>query len=340
MPLVNAKCTNCGANLTVDKSKDAAICQYCGSAFIVEKAINNYNITNTINAGVVNIYNTTSDFEIVGGVLVRYNGESLDPVIPSNVIKIGHDAFRGTMIRSVVIPESVVEIAEKAFANCSYLKKVKIPSRVRKINHVFWDSKGIEEVELPEGMEEIGDYAFFGCKNLKIINIPKSVRKIGNESFSGCESLEEIILPQNVSEIEYNAFAGCKKLSKINIPRRVRYLSSAFIRCESLKEVFIPSDELQIFSGFAESGVRKIVFSDNLKKLTGEFGSCHKLKEVVIPAKVIKSIPFYSFREMFLYTPFWENYTREHRLCPYCGKKLNLFGKCSVCGKPKYVKYN
>lgn len=52
MPLVNAKCTNCGGTLTVDASKDAAICDFCGSPFIVEKAIQNYNyhITNNITA--------------------------------------------------------------------------------------------------------------------------------------------------------------------------------------------------------------------------------------------------------------------------------------------------
>ena len=52
MPLVNAKCTNCGANLSIDSVKDAAICQHCGSAFIVENAINNYNIASVnISAG-------------------------------------------------------------------------------------------------------------------------------------------------------------------------------------------------------------------------------------------------------------------------------------------------
>lgn len=63
MPLVNAKCTNCGANLKVDNTKGAAICEYCGSAYIVEKAINNYNITNnnTIHADIVNIYETTKN---------------------------------------------------------------------------------------------------------------------------------------------------------------------------------------------------------------------------------------------------------------------------------------
>ena len=43
--LVNAKCPNCGANIEVDKDKEAGICKYCGSAFITEKAINNYNIS-------------------------------------------------------------------------------------------------------------------------------------------------------------------------------------------------------------------------------------------------------------------------------------------------------
>ena len=37
MPLVNAKCTNCGGTLQVDAAKEAAVCPFCGSAFIVEK---------------------------------------------------------------------------------------------------------------------------------------------------------------------------------------------------------------------------------------------------------------------------------------------------------------
>lgn len=63
MPIVQAKCTNCGASLKVDNTKDAAICEFCGSAYIVEKAINNYDITNhnIINADVVNIYNSNSN---------------------------------------------------------------------------------------------------------------------------------------------------------------------------------------------------------------------------------------------------------------------------------------
>lgn len=55
MPLVNARCTNCDANLTVDRSKEAAVCEHCGSAFIVEKAINNYITNNSFAGATINI---------------------------------------------------------------------------------------------------------------------------------------------------------------------------------------------------------------------------------------------------------------------------------------------
>lgn len=55
MPLVPAKCTMCGALLKIESNKEAAVCQYCGNAFIVEKAINHYNTYNSI------VNNVTAD---------------------------------------------------------------------------------------------------------------------------------------------------------------------------------------------------------------------------------------------------------------------------------------
>lgn len=45
MTLVPAKCTQCGAVLEVNNDADAAICKYCGTPFIVEKAITHFNNT-------------------------------------------------------------------------------------------------------------------------------------------------------------------------------------------------------------------------------------------------------------------------------------------------------
>lgn len=62
MGMVAAKCTQCGANIEVDDTKEAGICKYCGTAFITEKAIANYNtyITNNNNFAGANI-------NVVGG---------------------------------------------------------------------------------------------------------------------------------------------------------------------------------------------------------------------------------------------------------------------------------
>ena len=60
MPLAQAKCKNCGAVLEVDTSMETAVCPYCGTPYIVEKTIKNYNanfnITNQIRTDTVNIY--------------------------------------------------------------------------------------------------------------------------------------------------------------------------------------------------------------------------------------------------------------------------------------------
>ncbi len=52
--LVEAKCTNCGANLQVDDRQKAAICPFCNSAYIVEKAIQNFLINMNGNLNVQN----------------------------------------------------------------------------------------------------------------------------------------------------------------------------------------------------------------------------------------------------------------------------------------------
>lgn len=60
MPLVPAKCPECGGNVVVDNEKDAWICEFCKAPFIVEKAINHFNTINNITN------NITADKVIIG----------------------------------------------------------------------------------------------------------------------------------------------------------------------------------------------------------------------------------------------------------------------------------
>lgn len=59
MALIAAKCTQCGANITIDDAKEAGICSHCGTAFITEKAISLYQTVNNfnINNATINIIN-------------------------------------------------------------------------------------------------------------------------------------------------------------------------------------------------------------------------------------------------------------------------------------------
>lgn len=134
MPFVQAKCPNCGVMLAVDDSKKAAICQFCGDAFVVEEAVNNYityNVTNnTTNnnfseGSVVNIYESkNNDFVIEAGVLKEYRGADVDVVIPNNVTEIGRECFCGKKIKSITIPESVTKIGKVAFKCCENISNV------------------------------------------------------------------------------------------------------------------------------------------------------------------------------------------------------------------------
>ncbi len=60
--LVPALCPKCGGILQVEDSQEAAVCQYCSTPFIAEKAINNY-----ITQQNTYIQNASNAYKITGG---------------------------------------------------------------------------------------------------------------------------------------------------------------------------------------------------------------------------------------------------------------------------------
>ncbi|MEY8338202.1 tetratricopeptide repeat protein [Lachnospiraceae bacterium 62-35] len=103
MPLVAAKCTQCGANIEVDNTKEAGICKFCGTAFITEKAINNYIINNT------------------------YNIQSASLIIPpkniGNLKKLGNEEYqKGNYDKAYEYFSKVLEISEDN--ECVFKRKI------------------------------------------------------------------------------------------------------------------------------------------------------------------------------------------------------------------------
>lgn len=63
MGFVAAICTQCGAQISVDESKDAGICQHCGTAFVTEKVIKQYNSYVSNNYSGPNFFMGVNDIE-------------------------------------------------------------------------------------------------------------------------------------------------------------------------------------------------------------------------------------------------------------------------------------
>ena len=243
MPIIPLKCPNCGADLQADSDNPILTCQYCGSSSVMKDAIVHNYIQNTINitAGTVNITGQ-KDFVIEAGVLKKYQGEAVDVVVPENVSIIGKDAFGGLRIRSVIIPNGVIEIEERAFAGCIALTSITIPDTVTIIGtSAFQDCAALTSVAIPNGVMEINHSVFRGCKSLISVAIPDGVTTIGACAFRDCAALAAITIPDGVAEIIYSAFSGCKSLTLIRIPDSVTRIDpGAFEHCDNLRKIRVP----------------------------------------------------------------------------------------------------
>lgn len=208
MALIPGICTQCGATLTADDTKDCMICPYCNTPFIVEKAINNFHNTYNISNSTVNIYSKENDdFVIRAGVLEKYNGSETKVTIPSTVSFIGNYSFQDCYgLTEVIVSEGVTAINDGAFYNCKSLEKISLPSTLTTIERAaFSGCKKLREVSLPDSLQKLGDYAFERCYNLKKIRMPNSecfYNTAQGKSFDppryifrSCDKLCDIILP-------------------------------------------------------------------------------------------------------------------------------------------------
>jgi len=301
MSLVPAKCTQCGSNLTVESSQEAAVCPFCNTPFIAEKAINNYNTTNHINAKTVNVFQSpNSDFVIKAGVLEKYTGERENVIIPKTVKYIGQKAFASCYgISSVELNDGLIEICYDAFFGCKNLINISIPDTVEKIcGGAFGYCEKLQDVSIGRGVKVIGTQAFSNCTSLKNITIPDNVevvdsmafmdctslekikisnyvKKISSSVFKNCTSLKNVDIPDNVLEIDIEAFRGCSTLQEVNFSKNLKRISAgAFFGCSSLTSIFFPMGIEKIDDGYDTS-------------IHGAFYGCKNLKKINLPSSLM-----------------------------------------------------
>ena len=298
MPLVAANCTNCGGVLEVDSGLEAAICKYCETPFIVEKAINNYNIANArINAQTVIVNAMNSDFVVEGGVLVKYTGNDKKVIIPETVKVIADESFLDNLnIESVVITKSVVKIMTPYEAH-----------------HDLTIFDSYYKAKYKRG-------AFEGCTSLKEVYIADSVKSLSTGIFARCPNLTVLTLEGDVSlngktiKYNYDAQRWNSLGADYNIPR----------------DLTIPKD-IDRLSPMQMVAVYDCIFWDyhNTSKDAGKDRYINGINMTEKRNKASAIIQEENEKRM-AQARAW----KKQGLCVYCGGKVNIWTKnCRSCSK-------
>ena len=214
---------------------------------------------------------------------------------------------RKTKLKTLVIPDGVRRIGERAFFKCSSLMSISIPNSVTSIgNGAFWGCDSLTSVIIPDSVTSIGNFAFnctsltdvyyqgdlrgwlkiefgFGhpmccAKNLYIngqllqgdIVIPEGMEKIGVWTFRKCSGLTSITIPNSVTSIGEGAFSVCSGLTSITIPDSVTSIGdSAFQGCRSLTSITIPDSVTSIGEGafYGCSSLTSITIPDSVTSI-------------------------------------------------------------------------
>lgn len=104
-----------------------------------------------------------------------------------------------TILKNILIPDSVIAIGKYAFYNCR-IEQLKLPASLRYIGSYAFHKNEIKSIAFSKNIQRIGSYAFARCEQLERIEFNGLPKSIGSEVFSGCTALKEIVIPQGSSD--------------------------------------------------------------------------------------------------------------------------------------------
>ena len=213
-----------------------------------------------------------------------FNESAIAPV-PTGVV----------IIPSVLNGYPVTSIGEEAFADDSVgipgqektcvMTRVIIPDSVRNIgNSAFHNCTGLVEVVIGAAVTNIGNGAFRFCENLTDITIPESVEHLDDWAFSHCFALTNVMMSAGVTNIGIAPFGGCRNLMSIAVADD----NPAYASVDGL---LLTKDGKALVQGIN----RDVAIPDSVENIEGcAFFLCDALTSMTIPAGV-KNIGYGAF---------------------------------------------
>jgi hypothetical protein len=128
--------------------------------------------------------------------------------VPDGVTTIGNEAFNGSSLQSIDLPNHLHFIDEWAFYYCTSLTRVGMPATLDTMGEgCFHSCSRLASVDIPNGLRTVPEAAFFMCISLSDITWGNAVEVIDTCAFGDC-SFTELTLPPTLRVVRMTAFIG------------------------------------------------------------------------------------------------------------------------------------
>lgn len=236
-----------------------------------------------------------SDFTVTRDrkTLTKYTGSESVVSIPAGygITTIGSWAFKDTPVTSVIVPEGVTTLESNAFKGASLLTTVKLPSTLVNIGvFAFDDCSSLESISIPGSVIKISSYTFQDCYNLQSVSLGNGVSIIENGAFANCVRLSSISLPSSLRTIGDYVFHNCDGLTSMTIPEGVTTIGRSILwDCNNLTTVTMPKSVTSIGSGIFQSS-KNATMRVYYNSYAQQYCETNKVNHTVIDAPHIHTI--------------------------------------------------
>lgn len=162
-------------------------------------------------------YDIAAAGETGKAVIRKYYGSEANLVLPDSVelyetnfpvAYIADEAFiYNTDLKTIVIPEGVTDIGQRAFYGCESLETVILPSTITIISdEAFAYCTSLRQINLPDQLFFAGENIFYECNALKLTEEDKSV--LANTEYATNLAQQEAFVVDTENLIELSGYLG------------------------------------------------------------------------------------------------------------------------------------
>ncbi len=201
--------------------------------------------------------------------------------LPSTLKTIGDSAFYSGWLESIIIPDSVTTVWNRAFSNNPNLKTVKIGDWLTTLNEwVFQNCTSLETVELWNWLETISS-AFAYDTELKNIIWGNNVKNINWWAFYNT-AIEELEIPDSVVNMNWGAFWNNPNLRVVKLWTWLKYLYDwVFWNCTWIETLDLWRVQSINAGNFVNTQITWLVIPDTVTSISNwAFSNNTKLKAI------------------------------------------------------------